>query len=191
LPRTHAAGVHRDDLLVEAGKAALVFADQLRIEAALPVARNGKLERSGVGQNRLLAVAVARIAALVTLQMMIQLRLQRSIGQRLLQLVDQAVRIEGRLGVGPDQQLVENRVGDNRLSASGHWGSPFFPLCPPAHEIPDSPATPTTTRSPRRSKASTKLRSSIDAGRGPAWRPSSSPPSNRSNGTIDASSSGS
>ncbi len=130
LARTHAAGVHRDDLLVEAGKAALVFADQLRIEAALPVARNGKLERSGVGQNRLLAVAVARIAALVTLQVMIQLRLQRTIGQRLLQLVDQAVRIEGRLGVGPDQQLVENRVGDDRLSASGHWGSPFFPLCP-------------------------------------------------------------
>jgi hypothetical protein len=38
----------------------------LRIEAALPVARNGKLERSGVGQNRLLAVAVARIAALIS-----------------------------------------------------------------------------------------------------------------------------
>ena len=34
LARAHAAGVHRDDLLVEAGKAALVLGDQLRIEAA-------------------------------------------------------------------------------------------------------------------------------------------------------------
>jgi hypothetical protein len=33
---------------------------------------------------------------------MIQLRLQRTIGKRLLQLVDQAVRIEGRPGVDPD-----------------------------------------------------------------------------------------
>ena len=101
LARTHAAGVHRDDLLVEAGKAALVFADQLRIEAALPVARNGKLERSGVGQNRLLAVAVARIAALITLQVMIQLGLQRTIGERLLQLVDQAFGSKASW-VGPD-----------------------------------------------------------------------------------------
>jgi hypothetical protein len=35
--------------------------------------------------------------------------------------------------------LIENRVSYRRLFASGHGRSPSFPLCPPEHEIPDTP----------------------------------------------------
>ena len=40
LADAHAAGVHRDDLVVEAGKAPLVLGDQLRVEGRQPVARD-------------------------------------------------------------------------------------------------------------------------------------------------------
>ena len=63
LPRAHATGVHRDDLAIEAGEAALVFGDQLRVEAALPVARYLQCDPSTLGQHRLAAIAVAAVAA--------------------------------------------------------------------------------------------------------------------------------
>jgi hypothetical protein len=40
LAGAHAAGVHRHDLVVEAGEAALVLGDQLRVEGRQPVARD-------------------------------------------------------------------------------------------------------------------------------------------------------
>src|SRR5689334_1907731 len=43
LPRAHAARVHRDHLVVEAGEAALVLGDQLRVEARPAVARHRQL----------------------------------------------------------------------------------------------------------------------------------------------------
>lgn len=43
LAGAHAAGVHRDNLLVEPGKAALVLGNQLWGEAGLVVARNLEL----------------------------------------------------------------------------------------------------------------------------------------------------
>ncbi len=36
----HAAGVHRDDLVIEARKTPLILGDQRRIEARLPIARH-------------------------------------------------------------------------------------------------------------------------------------------------------
>lgn len=48
LARAHAAGVHRDELVVEAGKPALPLHDQLRIEARLPVPRHLQFELAGV-----------------------------------------------------------------------------------------------------------------------------------------------
>jgi hypothetical protein len=70
LARAHATGGHRrpkvgqgpDDLLVEAGEAALVLRDPLRVEARQPVARHLQSERAGAGQHRFGAVAVAAIA---------------------------------------------------------------------------------------------------------------------------------
>src|SRR5215203_5718960 len=40
LARAHAPGIHRDYFVVEAGKAALILGDQLRVEGGLPVARD-------------------------------------------------------------------------------------------------------------------------------------------------------
>jgi hypothetical protein len=51
LPGTHAAGVHRDHLVVEAGEPALILGDQLRIEAGLSVARDLQLQLAGVGDH--------------------------------------------------------------------------------------------------------------------------------------------
>src|SRR3954454_21289610 len=137
LPRAHAPGVHRDDLVVEAWEAALVLGDQLRVEARLPVPGDLELDLAGVGEDALAAVAVAAVAGLLTAEMMIHLRVQRPLGQGLLQAVEEAVRIERRLRIGPGQKLVEDGVGDLELFASRHVGAPSLPSCPLTHEIPD------------------------------------------------------
>jgi hypothetical protein len=59
LAHRHAARVHDDDLVVKAREAPLVLADQLRLEAGMPVARHFDVQRPGVGQHRLGAPAVA------------------------------------------------------------------------------------------------------------------------------------
>ena len=60
-PHAHAAGVHRDDFLVEAGKSALVLGNQLRIKRAFAIARNPKFQLRRLAQNRPLRIAVAPI----------------------------------------------------------------------------------------------------------------------------------
>ena len=144
LADAHAAGVHRDDLLVEAGKPPLVLGDQLRIEGRQPIPRNLEVDLAGLGQHRLLAIAVAAVGPAVRLaglQVMIHLRVQRPLGQRLLQLVQQAVLLERRLRIRAGQQLVQKLIGNNRLFASCHTMSPSphrhgpytkFPTLPPA-----------------------------------------------------------
>jgi hypothetical protein len=99
LSHAHAASVHRDDFLVEAGKPPLVLGDQVRIEARPPISRHIQLYPSGVGNYRLLAIAVAAVAGLAIRKMMIHLGVQRPLGQRFLQIVQKAVRIKGRLGI--------------------------------------------------------------------------------------------
>jgi hypothetical protein len=75
MPYAHAAGVHRDELLVKAGKAALVLGNQLRLEAATPVARNRQVNRLVLRQNGLLAVAIAAIAGLLAFRNLILRRI--------------------------------------------------------------------------------------------------------------------
>ena len=130
LAGAHAAGVHRDDLVVEPRKPALVLGDQLRIEAGLAVARHLQLDLAGVGDDRLLAITVTPVARLLAGQMMIHLGVQNPFGQRLLQIVEQAIRVEGRLGIGASQQLVEDGVRNTRFFASRHGRAPLLPSCP-------------------------------------------------------------
>src|SRR3954471_7290213 len=110
---------------------------RLRVEARLPVPGDLELDLAGVGEDALAAVAVAAVAGLLTAEMMIHLRVQRPLGQCLLQAVEEAVRIERRLRIGPGQKLVEDGVGDLELFASRHVGAPSLPSCPLTHEIPD------------------------------------------------------
>src|SRR4051812_34430568 len=70
--------------------------------------------------------------------MVIHLGIQDALGERLFQAVEKAVRIEGRLRIGPSQKLVQDGIRNMRLFASRHGWAPFHPSCPPTHEIPDS-----------------------------------------------------
>jgi hypothetical protein len=127
----HTPGVHRDDLLVEVGESPLVLPDKLGIEASLAIPWNLQRQFTGAGHHRFPAIAVAAVGGLVlAAQMVVHLGIQGALGQRLLQLVEQATRVKGSLGLGSSQQLVEDRVRYRRLFASGHGAAPFFPLCP-------------------------------------------------------------
>src|SRR3954471_17285147 len=96
-----------------------------------------QLDLPGVGDDALAAVAVAGVAgAAVAGEVVIHLRVQRPLGERLLQAVEEAVRVEGRLRIGTRQQLVEDRVRNTGLFASRHVGAPSLPSCPPVHGIP-------------------------------------------------------
>src|SRR5208337_5650464 len=80
--------------------------------------------------HRLLAVTVAAVAGLAIRQMMVHLGVQRPLGERLLQLVQQAIRVKGPLRISASQKLVKNSVGYLGFLASGHGSAPSFPLCP-------------------------------------------------------------
>src|SRR6185369_1178600 len=64
LAGAHAAGVHRDNLVVEPRKPALISGDQLRIKAGLAVTRHRQLNPAGVGDHRLFAIAISPVARL-------------------------------------------------------------------------------------------------------------------------------
>jgi hypothetical protein len=70
---------------------------------------------------------------------MVHLGVERALGQRLLQIVEQAVGVKSRFGIGSSQKLVEERVGNAGSFASCHREPPSGPVWPPAHEIPDRP----------------------------------------------------
>jgi hypothetical protein len=128
LPRAHPTRVHRHDLLVEAGEAPLVLRDQLRVEATLPIPRHLKRNPPRAGDHTLAAVAVAAVSgAAVTRQMVVHLGVQRPLGQRLLQLLQQPALLERSAGIRARQQLVHHLVRYPRRFASGHRGDPLFP----------------------------------------------------------------
>lgn len=124
LPGAHAPGIHGHDLVVEAGEAPLVLGDELGIERRLPVPRDLQLDPAGLGGDRLPSIAVAAVADLVARQVMVHLGVQGALGQRLLQIVEQAVGVEGRLGIGAGQQLVQEFVRNAGGFASGHREPP-------------------------------------------------------------------
>jgi len=55
LPHRHAAGVEAQNLVVETVEVRLALGDQLRLEAAGPVARDRNLDLAILGQDRLRA----------------------------------------------------------------------------------------------------------------------------------------
>ena len=62
VPRAHAAGVERDNLVVKARKAPPVLGNQRRIEAPVPIARNRQLHRPLGREHGLGAAAVAVVS---------------------------------------------------------------------------------------------------------------------------------
>jgi len=63
----HPACIHGDDLVVESAKAPLALRDQLRFEAAVPVAGYFDLDAPFVGQDPLAARTVAVVALMLRL----------------------------------------------------------------------------------------------------------------------------
>jgi len=122
--RLAAAGVHRNDLVVEPRETALVLGNQLWVKPRLAVARHRQLDLAGVGDDRLLPVTVTPVARLLASQVMVHLGIENPFGQRLLQFIDQPVRVENRLGVGAGQQLVKDGVRYPRFFPSRHCRAP-------------------------------------------------------------------
>ena len=119
LTHAHAARVHADDVVIEAGQPALILADQLRLEARLAIARNVQLQFAVGRQNRLGARAVVVIARLalpaLALQMVAQLGREHALGRLLLELTGKTGFAQDRLGILAlhlGKQLVDQFVGE-------------------------------------------------------------------------------
>ncbi len=98
LPHRHAAGVEAQNLVVEAVEPPLALGDQLRLEAARPVARHRNLDLAVLGEDRLRARAVAAVAAaaagritLLVTQVFGQLHSERALDQRPLELLKKPI----------------------------------------------------------------------------------------------------
>ena len=114
LAGAHAAGVHRDDPVVEAGEAALVLGDQLRVEGGQPVARDLQGQPAGAGQHRLAAVAIAAVGPAIRLaavEVVVQFGVQDPLGQGLLEPVQQAAIGQGGPGIGSARNWSSNSSG--------------------------------------------------------------------------------
>src|SRR3954464_3928426 len=110
LPRGHAARIHRHDLLVEAGEAALIPGDQLRIERPFPIAGNPDVELRGLCQNGLLRMPVAMVPPPrggLAFEMVVEFGVENTLGKRLLQLVEKPVLVENLFRVTAVQKLVQ------------------------------------------------------------------------------------
>lgn len=111
LAHRHATRIHGDDLLVEIGKAALAFGDQLGVEGPGPVTRDrqGHLQRGG--QDRLLRMPVATVGRAIGLalivQVLIQFGVKNALRQRLLQVVDKTVPGENLVRIAARKQLIQ------------------------------------------------------------------------------------
>ena len=106
LPNRHPARIHRDDLVVEIRKPALVLGNQLGVEGAGPIPRHRKRHLRGAGQDGLLriAIAVIRLAlSAVAVQVLVEFGIQDPFRQRLLQLVDKSILVEHVLRIAAGQ----------------------------------------------------------------------------------------
>src|SRR3954466_11021055 len=72
----------------------------------------------------LAAESVAAGAGLLGSEVMVHLGIQGALGERLLQVIEKAIRVKGRLGIGPSQELVQNGIRNTRLFAPRHVGAP-------------------------------------------------------------------
>jgi len=116
----HAARIQSKDLVVEAGEAPFVFADQPGLERAFAIARHVQTERAIIGQHRLAAGPIAMIGVVVrplatrrVAEVMRQLAAQCALDDRLLEPANGRVELLRR-NRALAHELVENLVGDGR-----------------------------------------------------------------------------
>jgi len=148
LAHRHAARIQRQDLVVEPCPTGLVLGDQLRLEAAVAIARDLEWQLAELALERLAAASVAGVAGcvgdrlvLVVTEVLGHLCIQCPLHQQLGQLLEQAVlanQVFRLLVVG--QQAAEQLVGYLVLAwahdVSGSRGS--FPPVARLHKIWDT-----------------------------------------------------
>ena len=100
-----------------------------------PGLRDGRAKRRRAGRGRL-------PAHLPRVEVVVELGIQRPLGQRLLQPVQQAALGQGRSGIRPAQELVQQLIRDRGLLASWHTMAPSAASYGPKHGISDSPPAP-------------------------------------------------
>jgi hypothetical protein len=120
LAHRQAARIERNDLVVEAGEAALVFANELRLERALAIARHLDWHRAVVGQHGSATGPIAMIGHQLGLggawrvtQMVAQLGAEGALDQRLLKSTRRGFDVGCRERAVADN-LVEDFSGDRR-----------------------------------------------------------------------------
>ena len=120
------ARVERDDRVIEAREASLVFADQPRLETAVPVARHGERQRAVIRQHGLAAAPIAMIRGVFGLgparhitEMVAQLGAQGPLDDRLLEPADSAVELLGRQWPLAHESI-ENLGGNGRQGRFRH-----------------------------------------------------------------------
>ena len=104
LANRHPARIHRHDLLIEARKPALIALDKLGIESALSIARNLDVDLRRLGQHGLFRIAIAVIGFAghrLAIEVIVQLRVQNPLGQRLFQLIEKPVLGKHFLWIAP------------------------------------------------------------------------------------------
>jgi hypothetical protein len=89
---------YRHHLVVEARETALIFGDQRRIKACLPIPQLVRRQLAAVGDHRRPTIVIAAVAALIiALEMLIDFRVRRPFDQRHLQRVQRTAGIKRRL----------------------------------------------------------------------------------------------
>ena len=122
----HPARVHRHDLLVEAWKPALVSGDQLGIKRALAVARDTDIELRRLGDHALARIAVPVVLLAlrrIAIKVIVDLSVQNTLGQRLLQCVEKPILVENLLRIAAVQKLIQSVFLDchNRPPSASLW----------------------------------------------------------------------
>ena len=152
LAHAHAARIHGDDLVVEIGKTALIFGDQLWIEGASPIPRNRQGHLRRARQYRLLRGAIATIgvapAFTLALKVLVKFGAQNALRQRLLQIVDETARGKnlGRIAARqkPVQQFFLNSHVMSLLSIIMASSTKFLTVPLRIRHIRTRPYTPKT-----------------------------------------------
>jgi hypothetical protein len=113
----------RDHQFINPREPALPFLDDPRLERRLPVARHVDLDLADLGQDRLRAAAVTRVAAVATFrrvpgvaEVVLHLHLERRLQHRLRQIAQQAA---GADQLDPLAPRTINQLTSKRLLAGG------------------------------------------------------------------------
>src|SRR6266496_3094499 len=129
LPGSQSLRSERDHQLIDTGESALALLDDLRLERPITIARDVDLDLANLGQDRLRAASVARVALVATLgrvlriaEVVLHLHLERGLEHRLRQIAQKTARTNELRTLRPRacDQLLRELLIHRRLSGRRH-----------------------------------------------------------------------